>query len=514
MNPAPPVSKIRLSCSATAEIFSLKIRKANRKLNSEFQSYIRTEPPPVAYWIFSVRARRAVPDTTQSRADYRMPQRQNCGQRCPRHDKIDRRLNLAWRRDPLQDKLIHNEARLPAVFTPVVRAKSLAPADGTAQPAAWIFGMSTIVGLFTDMLSTGGVQRAGRHVAAVASKLAAERGNSYRFLSLNDPQGLHTVRVGSSEFVVSGYAHAKSQFVFAALKAAGRKPSLVIALHPHLAPIVRAMTFRSRKFRSIVFAHGIEVWQPLGWPRGAALRRADLVIGPSSDTVQHLITQQGIRAEKVQRLPWGLDPEFEARLAAGVSTSLPAGFPRNGKVILTVGRWDPAERYKGADTIIAALPRVLQTAPDAFLVLIGGGEDRPRLEQLARDRGVSDRAAFLQNLSPDELFACYAACNVFALPSRGEGFGLVFLEAMAHGKPVIGGEHGGTPDVIENAVTGLLVPHGDVERLSTALETLLLDPQFAGRMGTRGLERVRAEYTFEKFESELRRIVHDVLRNG
>jgi glycosyltransferase involved in cell wall biosynthesis len=374
--------------------------------------------------------------------------------------------------------------------------------------------MSTIVGLFTDMLSTGGVQRASRHVAAVASKFAADRGVSYRFLSLNDPQGLHTVRVGSSEFVVSGHAHSKSQFVLAALRAAGRKPSLVIALHPHLAPIVWAMRFRSRKFRSIVFAHGIEVWQPLGWPRGAALRQADLVIGPSSDTVQHLISQQGIRGEKVHRLPWGLDPEFEARLAPEVSAPLPAGFPRNGKIILTVGRWDPTERYKGADTLIAALPRVLQTAPDAFLVLIGGGEDRPRLEQLARDQGVFERTVFLQSLTPDELFACYAACNVFALPSRGEGFGLVFLEAMAHGKPVIGGAHGGIPDVIEDAVTGFLVPHGDVERLSGALEALLLDLQRASQMGARGLERVRTEFTFEKFQSRLGGILSDVLGNA
>ena len=155
------------------------------------------------------------------------------------------------------------------------------------------------------MLSTGGVQRAGRHVAAVAAEFAAERGVPCRFLSLNDPQGLHTVRVGSSEFSVSGYARSKSQFVLAAMRAAGRKPSLVIALHPHLAPIVWAMRLRSRKFRSIVFAHGIEVWQPLGWPRGAALRRADLVIGPSADTVQHLISEQGIRPGKVQRLRLG-----------------------------------------------------------------------------------------------------------------------------------------------------------------------------------------------------------------
>jgi phosphatidyl-myo-inositol dimannoside synthase len=371
--------------------------------------------------------------------------------------------------------------------------------------------MSSIVGLFTDVLPAGGVQRASRHVAAVTAKFASDRGMAARFLSLNDPQGLHTVRVGSLEFSASGYAGSKTQFFQAALRAASRKPALVIALHPHLAPIVWAMRARSRKFRSIIFTHGVEVWQPLGWPRGAALRRSDLVIGPSADTVQHLISEQGILPGNVQRLPWGLDPEFEARLATPESLSPPPDFPRTGRIILTVGRWDASEKYKGADILIAALPRVLQTAPDSSLVLVGGGDDRPRLEQLARDLGVSEHAHFLHGLTPEQLFACYACCDVFALPSRGEGFGIVFLEAMACGKPVIGGAHGGIPDIVEDGVTGLLVPHGDVERLAQALESLLNNPSRAREMGARGRDRLAKTFSFEQFQLRLTHILSDVL---
>ena len=95
-------------------------------------------------------------------------------------------------------------------------------------------------------------------------------------------------------------------------------------------------------------------------------------------------------------------------MEAAVPVSPPSGFPRAGRIILTVGRWDTAERYKGADTLIAALPRVLKAAPDASLVLVGDGDDRPRLEQLARDLGVLEHAHFLFGLSPEQLFACYA----------------------------------------------------------------------------------------------------------
>ena len=368
-----------------------------------------------------------------------------------------------------------------------------------------------IVGLFTDMLSAGGVQRASRHAAAVAAKFAAERGLAYRFLSLNDPQGLHTVRVGPHEFQFSGHARDRLQFALAALRAAGRVPSLVIALHPHLAPVVSLMRLRSRKFRSLIFAHGLEVWEPLAWPRGPALRSVHVVIAPSRDTAQHLISEQKIRMEKVLRLPWGLDPEFEARLRAAIPPLRPAAFPERARIILTVGRWDPAERYKGADTLISALPRVLQSVPDAVLILVGDGADRPRLEQLARESGAADHVHFLFGLSQEALFACYAHCDVFALPSRGEGFGLVFLEAMANAKPVIGGAHGGTPDVIEDGVSGILVPHGDVAILSKALLSLLSDPARASEMGARGRERVHTEYTFEHFQSGLTRVMGDVL---
>jgi glycosyltransferase involved in cell wall biosynthesis len=382
--------------------------------------------------------------------------------------------------------------------------------NGSAtQRASRITRMSFIVGLFTAVLSEGGVQRAGRHVAAVAAKFAADRGMAVRFLSLSDLRGLHALRVGSLGYSVSGYAGNKAEFVLAALRAAGRKPVLAIALHPHLAPIVWAMNQCGGKMRSIVFTHGVEVWQPLGWPRGAALRRADMVIGPSADTVRHLISEQGILPGKAQLLPWGLDPEFEARAASSVPLSPPPGFPETGRIVLTVGRWNSAEQYKGADTLIAALPRVLKTAPDTFLVLVGDGDDRPRLEQLARNLGVSERACFLHGLTPDQLFACYASCEIFALPSRGEGFGLVFLEAMACAKPVIGGAHGGIPDIIEDGVTGLLVPHGDAQRLAQALESLLGNPGRAKEMGARGKDRLAKTFSFEQFQSRLSRILNN-----
>ena len=87
----------------------------------------------------------------------------------------------------------------------------------------------------------------------------------------------------------------------------------------------------------------------------------------------------------------------------------------------------------------------------------------------------------------------------------------MFLEAMDHSKPVIGGAHGGIPDIVEDGVTGLLVPHGDVERLAQALESLLINPSRAGEMGARGRDRIEKTFSFAQFQLHLTQILSNVL---
>ena len=169
---------------------------------------------------------------------------------------------------------------------------------------------------------------------------------------------------------------------------------------------------------------------------------------------------------------------------------------------MTVGRWDAGEAYKGVDHLIAALPELVREVPDLHLVAIGGGSDLSRLERLARQSGAAERIHFLPFLEPEKLDAAYDFCDVFALPSRGEGFGLVFLEAMSHHKPVVGGAHGGTPDIIEDGVSGYLVRYGEVSELADRLQRLLTDEPLRIRMGTAARQRVVRDFTFERFSAE------------
>jgi phosphatidyl-myo-inositol dimannoside synthase len=366
-----------------------------------------------------------------------------------------------------------------------------------------------LIGLFPELDAPGGIQRAGRHMAFVLSEFATSKKMEYRLLSLNDTQELHRMRVGDREFVFTGAARGKAGFAVAAMKAARRRAKLVLAAHPNLAPIVRSMNLVAPRMKSIICTHGIEVWEPLSRMRRRALQHATLVLAPSRATADHVISLQGVAPEKVRVLPWALDPDFETRGSGDGATRLPAEFPQ-GRVILTVGRWLATERYKGMDTLIQAMPRLLLRWPDVQLVVAGAGDDREWLVNIARDSGVQRHVHFLSGLTYGELSACYAAAELFALPSRGEGFGFVYLEAMARGKPVIGGAHGGAPEVIRDGVTGYVVQHGDTVQLATSIDALLSNPELAREMGARGRERVDNEFRFTVFAKAFKKILREL----
>jgi glycosyltransferase involved in cell wall biosynthesis len=113
------------------------------------------------------------------------------------------------------------------------------------------------------------------------------------------------------------------------------------------------------------------------------------------------------------------------------------GFDRDEVVLLTVGRMDSSERYKGHDQVLDALPGLLESNAGLRYLVAGEGDDRNRLTRLAKELGVSDRVTFAGYR--EDLADCYAACDIYVMPSTQEGFGIVFLEALASGRPVVAG---------------------------------------------------------------------------
>ncbi len=146
---------------------------------------------------------------------------------------------------------------------------------------------------------------------------------------------------------------------------------------------------------------------------------------------------------------------------------------RGERVILTVARLSADERYKGYDRIVQALPSLLETCGALRFILVGKGDDQARVEQLARHLGVERSITFAGFVPDEELADHYRLADVFAMPSTGEGFGIVFLEALGCGTPVVAGNRDGSVDAVANGALGRLVDPGNVDAIASGIRSVL-----------------------------------------
>lgn len=280
-----------------------------------------------------------------------------------------------------------------------------------------------------------------------------------------------------------------------------RQTDWILFSHLGLAQVQHALPAGIRRPYG-VFLHGIEAWQPLGPREKQALRGAALRLANSRHTAARVAAVHPdigpIEACPLALLPGNTGAEREA-------ATLP--FSLGPRAILVVGRMLRSEQYKGHDQLIDAWPTVSSSVPDAQLIMVGEGDDVPRLKERAKTQPGSDRIVFTGFVGADTLRALYERAAVFALPSRAEGFGLVYLEAMSHGLPCLGSVHDAASEVIVNGETGLLVDQDDTNGMAAALRGLLIDPVRRRAMGESGRARVAAEYSFERFSRRLRELM-------
>ena len=262
------------------------------------------------------------------------------------------------------------------------------------------------LGLFGCLLQYGGIERAGRLTGAAMTHIANAQGEPCQLLSLNDAAGVHSFTVDKLQCSCIGFGHNKLKFVTHALGVA-RRARVVFLGHTNLAPIGQALRVASPRLRYWVATHGVEVWQPLKGLRIRALRRAEAVTAPSHFTAEQLVKVQGLDPDRVVLLPYCLEPGFTDRESA----ELPLQASQSG-CILTVGRLLGSEPGKGVDTVLRALPKVLQAVPNAQYVIIGDGDLRPHLEQLAEKLGVSENVLFLGHRSEKDLKDYYLKADV------------------------------------------------------------------------------------------------------
>lgn len=197
----------------------------------------------------------------------------------------------------------------------------------------------------------------------------------------------------------------------------------------------------------------------------------------------------------------------EAPSAAAARDDL--GLPRDAFVVTEVAH---LRQHKGQANLVDAVATLVPRHDQLHLVLVGDGPDRPILEARVDEGGLAGRIHVL-GARPD-LAANLSACDVLALPSTYEGFGIVQVEAMYLEKPVVATDRGGSVEVVEDGVTGLLVPFGDVEGLVAAIERLIDDPSLRRRMGAAGRARVLERFTVERMAAAYADLYREVVGRG
>ncbi len=245
------------------------------------------------------------------------------------------------------------------------------------------------------------------------------------------------------------------------------RPDFILTTHPHfmkaLAPLVHL------GIPCLTAAHGIEVWSRLQGALGTALRQASGLLPVSDFTRRVIHCEAGIPLNKMPVVPNTFREESFAPGPKSVALLKRYALQEGQPVILTVGRLSAAERYKGQDQVLRALPLVLQELPDLHYLIGGSGDDEGRLRALVTELGLQRQVTFTGFIPADELAEHYRLCDLYVMPSTGEGFGIVYLEALACGRACLVGSEDASPEAVDDGRLGLVVPPRDASAIAAAI---------------------------------------------
>lgn len=286
---------------------------------------------------------------------------------------------------------------------------------------------------------------------------------------------------------VRGAGASKARLLFLFFKAILSKPEVILLGHLNLLPIL-VLKFLS-KAKVVVVLHGIDAWEP---KKGSNLfyKKVDEFWSVSQYTKEKFCQVSGVDQSKVQK----------------IFNTLPKTWPVNHdkrkeeKYFFTVTRVDKSEGYKGIDKtieVVSQLQEKLRINGWKFKAVLSG-DDVQRHKEMVVDMGVSDLVDFHTGVSDEELGKLYAHCSFFILPSNGEGFGIVFLEAMSHAKPCIGARNCGSEDVIDHGQSGYLI-NPDLKEIGVAIAVLVDKKGLRIEMGQKGNDKLNREFTYDKF---------------
>jgi glycosyltransferase involved in cell wall biosynthesis len=289
-----------------------------------------------------------------------------------------------------------------------------------------------------------------------------------------------------------------------------QRPNLIISFHLNFI-VVAYLIKHLTGIPYWAVAHGVDAWNITNPILKTALHHADRILAVSGYTRDRLLQEQDVDPDKISLLPNTFDASFFKIGNKPIYLLDRYGLKPTQPVILTVARLASDDGYKGYDQIIQALPQIKRQISNVHYIVAGKGDDRARIEKLVAQLNLQDNVTLAGFVPDDELCDHYNLCNVFAMPSRGEGFGIVYLEALACGKPTLGGNQDGAIDALNHGEFGALVDPLDVDVIAKTLIQILQgtypNPLIYQPEALR--QKVIDKFGFSQFNQSLAKLIHN-----
>lgn len=334
--------------------------------------------------------------------------------------------------------------------------------------------------LFTlqTFADTGGIQKMSRTLAHSLYTICSKKQWDFKLISLYD-RDKHLLQQYLPKANFKGFGQRKVSFLLRNVFTT-QKPDVVVLSHINLALVGLLIKLFSPKTRVWLIAHGIEVWRPLSFNQRKILKQCDKVICVSSFTQQQMQKWHQLPPEKCTVLNNALDPFLQLPVDFKKPEHLQKkyGLKPTDKIILSLTRLASFEQYKGHDQVLKAVSQLKKQHQDIKYILAGKYDlvEGERIRKLIAGYGIEQQVILTGFIEENELPELFLLADTFVLPSKKEGFGIVFIEALAYGLPVICGNADGSLDAIRNGELGKAIDPDDIDALEKSIAESLSEP--------------------------------------
>lgn len=341
-----------------------------------------------------------------------------------------------------------------------------------------------------------------RVVGKALCELGLQYGGSVKIFSLYGGRHTADTNVYFPQTNYTGFRNRKMFFVGRSV-IAGMQANTVLLSHINLLLPGILIKLLKPKTKLVLIAHGIEVWRPFPAWKKKLLHKTDLILPVSHFTRNKMMELYNLPETKFSVINNCLDPFLEQPLISGRVPFLMEryGLHPSGHILLTVSRMVDTEQYKGYDRVLESLPALIPDYPNLRYLLVGKYDvlEKQRLDAIIEKLGLQNNVIFTGFVPDAEMGLHFKLANLFIMPSEKEGFGIVFIEAMFYGLPVIAGNKDGSVDALCNGELGTIVNPDNIPEISNAIKKILAHPNaFVPNQ-----QKLKEQFSYEWYKRKL-----------